>query len=182
MAQKDTLRYVILGLLSAGDLAGYDMKKLFESEVGDFWYASHSQIYPELKKMEQAGLISSYTQRVGEKVEKRLYRLTEKGKRLLNRWMEDPLGSITPSRDEFTMKVYLIRDKDDPRLPALFEEEIQRRKARLDYLKYRWDLLFSKPGSEEGHYGHALILNRAIRREEGHLRWLKKVRPGKREK
>ena len=56
MAQKNTLRYVILGLLSKEPMAGYDIKKAFEGEIGDFWYSNHSQIYPELNRMEQEGL------------------------------------------------------------------------------------------------------------------------------
>ena len=51
MAQKNILKYIILGLLAQQELAGYDIKKLFEGELGDFWYSNHSQIYPELQRM-----------------------------------------------------------------------------------------------------------------------------------
>ena len=42
MAQKNILKYILLGLLSHQQLAGYDIKKLFEGELGDFWYSNHS--------------------------------------------------------------------------------------------------------------------------------------------
>ena len=45
MAQKNVLKYIILGMLAHRELAGYDIKKLFEEELGDFWYSNHSQIY-----------------------------------------------------------------------------------------------------------------------------------------
>lgn len=57
MAQKNVLKYIVLGLLANGDLTSYDIKKLFEGELGDFWYSNHSQIYPELKKWKIAGLL-----------------------------------------------------------------------------------------------------------------------------
>ncbi len=74
MAQKNVLKYIILGLLAHRELAGYDIKKLFEEELGDFWYSNHSQIYPELRHMEDDGLISSRTELVGKKLEKKFCR------------------------------------------------------------------------------------------------------------
>lgn len=53
MTKENILQYILLGLLAKQDLTGYDIKKLFEQEVGDFWFARHSQVYPELRKMEK---------------------------------------------------------------------------------------------------------------------------------
>ena len=72
MAQKNILKYIILGLLNHKELAGYDLKKLFESEVSDFWSSNHSQIYPELRRMEEKGLITSHSETVGTKLEKKI--------------------------------------------------------------------------------------------------------------
>ena len=76
MAQKNTLRYVILGLLSKEPMAGYDIKKAFEGEIGDFWYSNHSQIYPELGRMEQDGFIIGHEEIVGSKLTKKKYTIT----------------------------------------------------------------------------------------------------------
>ncbi len=43
------LKYAILGLLRKGELSGYDISSYFKEELGQFWSAKHSQIYPELK-------------------------------------------------------------------------------------------------------------------------------------
>ena len=43
-----TLKYSILGLLMQAPTTGYDISKAFGSELGCFWGAKHSQIYPEL--------------------------------------------------------------------------------------------------------------------------------------
>ena len=70
------------------------------------------------------------------------------------------------------MKVYFMDSSEDPLLSALFQEEILRHEEKLDYLQSRWKALFSETGSEQTHFGHALILERAIRREQDLLAWL----------
>ena len=56
MAQKNRLQYIILGLLNIESKTGYDLTKAFDSDIGEFWSANHSQIYPLLKKMEQENI------------------------------------------------------------------------------------------------------------------------------
>ena len=46
-----TLKYAILGMLSRRELTGYDMMKEFDRGLANFWYASHSQLYPELNRL-----------------------------------------------------------------------------------------------------------------------------------
>lgn len=172
MAQKNILKYIILGLLAQQELAGYDIKKLFEEELGDFWYSNHSQIYPELRRMEEDGLIGSRIELVGKKLEKKFYQITEAGEKLLTAWMAEPLNPLVPTRDEFTMKLYLIRSASDPLVPKLFQEEIARHEEKYHYLKARWALLFTKAAAREHQYGHRCILDQAILREKQRLEWL----------
>ena len=173
MAQKNVLKYIVLGLLSHGDLTGYDIKKLFEGEVGDFWHSNHSQIYPELKKMEEAGLIASYEGTVGEKMTKTYYRMEPSGKEELSAWLSEPLGQLPPTRDEFSMKLYLIKEKEHPLVPKLFAQEIERHEEKLAYLQGRWQALFAEGQARKKAYGHALILRQAIEREKHRLAWLR---------
>ncbi|WCL70465.1 helix-turn-helix transcriptional regulator [Lactiplantibacillus plantarum] len=55
MAQKNKLQFIILGLLNQQPLTGYDLTKAFDDEIGEFWQAQHSQIYPQLKRLEEQG-------------------------------------------------------------------------------------------------------------------------------
>ena len=126
MAQKNTLRYVILGLLSKAPMAGYDIKKAFEGEIGDFWYSNHSQIYPELSRMEQDRLISGHEEIVGSKLTKKKYTITDSGRTVFNQWLSESLNALPPTRDEFAMKVYFMDSAQDPLLVTLFREEILR--------------------------------------------------------
>ena len=173
MTKEDTLQYILLGLLAKRDLTGYDMKKLFEQEVKDFWYARHSQVYPELRKLEKSGMISALPCTPEAKRQKTYYHLAPAGHRKLLEWLAQPLGAMMPTRDEFTMKMYLIRSRKDPQLRELFQADICRHEERLTHLQLRWKLLFPTQEAREKEYGHALILQEAIQRETRKLEWEK---------
>ncbi|MBP8598115.1 MAG: hypothetical protein KBI24_02565 [Selenomonas sp.] len=81
--------------------------------------------------------------------------------------------ALVPSRDEFTMKLYLINDAHDPLVRKLFHEEIERHQEKHQYLKLRWQQLFQSDEYRRQHYGHALILEQAIQREQQRLNWLR---------
>lgn len=87
--------------------------------------------------------------------------------------MDAPLNALVPSRDEFTMKLYLINDAHDPLVRKLFHEEIERHQEKHQYLKLRWQQLFQSDEYRRQHYGHALILEQAIQREQQRLNWLR---------
>jgi DNA-binding PadR family transcriptional regulator len=47
---------VIVGMLAARPRSGYEIKQLVDTSARFFWTASYGQIYPELKRLEKAGL------------------------------------------------------------------------------------------------------------------------------
>ena len=64
MPKKRILPYIILGILDQNPgSTGKFITNQFKNEIGEFWKASHSQIYPELKKMVEDDWIKpvSYT-------------------------------------------------------------------------------------------------------------------------
>lgn len=69
-----TLKYAILGLLMRSPVTGYDIAKEFGDGLGCFWSAKHSQIYPELKRLTDDGLIQFRTVIQGERMEKSFMR------------------------------------------------------------------------------------------------------------
>jgi len=93
-----SLKYAILGYLSSGAGSGYDLVQQLDGGLGWFWAASHSQIYPELRRLEAAGLIAGTATTVGERLEKRVYDLTGDGADDLQRWTARP-PEYRPNRD-----------------------------------------------------------------------------------
>ncbi|NYF15191.1 DNA-binding PadR family transcriptional regulator [Microbacterium sp. AK009] len=86
-----SLRYALLAILRVGALSGYDLQKQFSLSVGHVWHAPDSQIYPELRKMEQEGLVEAEEQTRGERGRRRLYHVTDAGDRAFLDWMTSPL-------------------------------------------------------------------------------------------
>lgn len=51
------LGFALLSLLARQESTGYDLAQAMRRQVSLFWSANHSQIYPELARLEGAGLI-----------------------------------------------------------------------------------------------------------------------------
>ncbi|ATO44744.1 PadR family transcriptional regulator [Loigolactobacillus coryniformis] len=172
MAQKNKLKYIILGLLGERALTGYDIAKAFTADIGEFWSANHSQIYPLLKRLETAGLITHQLQVSGEKLEKKVYSLTAAGQAQLQDWLHEPTRELTASKDEFILKLYFVQNANDPLLPPMLTEQLNLHQAKLAHLKQQMARKFSDQASQIANYGHFLILQHAIEREQGYADWL----------
>lgn len=170
-----TLKYAILGLINRSPLTGYDITKNFNEGLVEFWYARHSQIYPELKKLTDEGLISYETVIQGEKLEKKLYTITKKGKNALQKWLakDDPLEP-TP-KDVFRLKAYFCDEMDTDTLLNQFNSALYKHSERLEYLESSMEKLLetkdiSKVSSPS--FGDYIVLNGAIMREKNYIAWL----------
>jgi len=78
--------YVILGMLRLGRRTGYDIKALVDVSTRFFWAASYGQIYPELKRLEDLGLVEGEAQAQGGR-QRRAYSLTAAGEHELRSWI-----------------------------------------------------------------------------------------------
>ena len=170
---KRILKYVILGLLEQGEKSGYDIKNCFNEEIGEFWSAKHSQIYPELRKLTEEGLITYRNTIIGEKLEKKIYSITDKGRKDLNNWLEKTTELPNAEKDEFILKLFFLKKSDKDILVNMFKSQIHLREEKLLFLKNRRDVLTQDPDFKEEQYGHYLILKRAINREKNYISWLK---------
>jgi len=101
--QTMSLRYALLALLTAQPMTGYDLAKAFHISVGHVWYAPDSQIYPELRRMEAAGLVDGVALPWGDKGTKTEYHITEAGISEFVDWMNVPLR-YTRERDPAHLK------------------------------------------------------------------------------
>ncbi|MGW4703309.1 PadR family transcriptional regulator [Streptomyces sp. NPDC004285] len=81
--------WAVLGLLSHGrELSGYDVKKWSDRSLGLFyWSPSFSQVYSELKRLENTGYATSrlVAPEAGTR-DKRVYRITDEGLDAVRTW------------------------------------------------------------------------------------------------
>ena len=81
--------YAVLGLISFGEMSGYDLKQLADRSIGHFfWSPASSQIYAELRRLTSLGYITEREVKQERRPDKRLYRITPDGEEALRRWLE----------------------------------------------------------------------------------------------
>jgi DNA-binding PadR family transcriptional regulator len=82
-----------LVLLAFGDASGYELKQRAHNTLRFFFAApAMSQIYAELARLADAGLVADRYERRGGERETRVFALTDAGHAELRRWLaEDPL-------------------------------------------------------------------------------------------
>src|SRR5256714_13119494 len=89
---------VVLGMLRLGKRTGYEIKQLVDVSTRFFWAASYGQIYPELRRLEDAGLIASEADASSNRG-RREYTLTPEGERALDEWLVSTDDPIYEGRD-----------------------------------------------------------------------------------
>jgi DNA-binding PadR family transcriptional regulator len=111
-ASRNTLRYIILGLLGTHPMTGYDIKQAFDRAIASYWNAGSSQIYTTLKGLKHAGLVEVEVVEQKGRPNRKLYRLTAAGQAELDHW----LAETTPDRftkDEFLTKLFFCGETSD---------------------------------------------------------------------
>lgn len=174
-----TLKYAILGLLMQEPMTGYDIYKAFTGNLGCFWSAKHSQIYPELKRLAEEGIVQFSTVIYGEKLEKKLYEITPAGKEDFLQWLAlDPPLDPTP-KDAFRLRTYYFQWLPKETYLDLLEQQIIKHTQKLDFLldqkneNYSNVSISALTGDAQGDY---LVLSGAIMRETTYLDWLRQSR------
>ena len=123
------LRQAILGFLTADDMTGYEFAKAFDGSVGNIWAAPHSQIYRELRKMEEEGLVRGRAVARGT-AEKREYAITDEGVARLMEWLETPLP-FPPERDAHRLQALYLDMISPAAARQRFEEHLHYFERRL---------------------------------------------------
>jgi len=109
---------VILGLLALGDRTGYEMKQTIDRSTRFFWSASYGQIYPELRRLEESGLVVSRDEPRGG-VQRRAFELTAAGRAELESWLVADGPDRFEIRDEGLLRLFfgeLVGEEDVLRL------------------------------------------------------------------
>jgi DNA-binding PadR family transcriptional regulator len=95
---------VILGLLGWEPRTGYDVKRVTDFSTRFFWSASYGQIYPELHRLERAGLVRAHEEPYGKR-RRRVFELTAAGRAALDDWLEGE-DDAYDLRDEGLLRLF----------------------------------------------------------------------------
>lgn len=106
---------VVLGMLALGRNTGYDIKQMVDKATRHFWAASYGQLYPELRRLEEQGLVRGRPEPTGARSRK-VYELTEAGDKALRDWLEAPREPLYEVRDEGLLKLFFSGAHPEQRL------------------------------------------------------------------
>jgi PadR family transcriptional regulator, regulatory protein AphA len=126
-----TLAHALLGVLAEGPRTGYALVKHLEQSIAYTWPASHSQVYPELAKLREAGLIR---ERGSAPRGGRVYELTDAGLDEVRRWLRETDPSRTV-RDEAALRLFFLWLLEPVEAEAYLLGEAERARAVLAELE-----------------------------------------------
>ncbi len=177
--RASTLGYAILGLLAREPLSGYDLANRMRDRVGFFWEARHSQIYPELSRLEERKLVTHSLIEQQDRPDKKVYTITDAGLRALQEWVTEEPGS-RPIRDELVLKAYSLWLADPKEALGLFREQERQHEERLlgyeeigAWMEKEWGRDLKRISSP--HFASYAALQRGIRQERGYVDWCRWV-------
>ncbi len=97
--------YLVLGMLQLGRRTGYEIKSLVDVSTRFFWAASYGQIYPELARLEQLGLVRGERDPTDGR-RRKSYELTDEGRRALRDWLTSGEPLHLELRHEGMLKLF----------------------------------------------------------------------------
>lgn len=104
-----SLRYGLLGILNYKSMTGYELDAFVKKTISFFWDAKTSQIYRELANMEKEGWLSSNIEIQTDRPNKKVYSITEEGRKNFKEWLAHPeqdIEQIIKTRDLMMMRVF----------------------------------------------------------------------------
>ncbi|MFG2730591.1 PadR family transcriptional regulator [Streptomyces canus] len=170
------LRNAVMAALLKGEASGYDLAKAFDATVANFWMSTPQQLYRELERMEAEGFVTARVVEQKRRPNKRLFSLTEAGRKAVHAYTAEPLGKPAVVRDELLVKVQCVDVGDMEAVRTAIAERMQWATAKLaGYERLRQRLLDGR--SEEAYFAEAerigpyLTLLRGMSFERENLRW-----------
>jgi len=100
-----SLPHIILGMLRKKSKSGYDLKKELEFTIQYFWEADISRIYRSLSEMQKKGWVEFETVIQEDSPNKKVYSLTEAGRKELQTWLAEP-GKSSGSNNPFLAQLH----------------------------------------------------------------------------
>jgi DNA-binding PadR family transcriptional regulator len=159
--------WAVLGILSFGrELTGYDIKNWSDAILHFFyWSPATSQIYTELRRLEDLGLVSSRTVARDEVRDKTVYAITPIGTEALRSWQATVDAEAPVLKHGVLLRIWLGHLAEPDRLREQIAEHHARLLAELAAAKESQEQADAQP---EWAYP-ALVASWAVRRIESEI-------------
>ena len=162
------LKYALLGALADQPRTGYELLKHFEQSLAYAWPASHSQIYPELARLLEDGLIE---QTESGPRRSKTYALTRAGLDEIRRWLLETEPERRIRRDA-TLRTFFLWLLE----PEEAEAQVQREHAYWSGVLEEFRRIRDEPtGANRKARTFRIALEGGMRTVEAQLEWLDDV-------
>jgi DNA-binding PadR family transcriptional regulator len=170
-----SLRHAMLVALLDKEGTGYEIAKQFDGSLGHFWNATHQQIYKELGKLADEGLVAFKQIAQADKPTKKLYRVTTAGRVALIEWLRQPTET-SAVKEPLLVKLYAgYLLKPEELLAALERERAQHRIQLQVYLEIEKNHFATPKALSRRHRYAYFTLRNGIYFERAWLKWAGEV-------
>lgn len=170
-----SLRHAILVLLDEREASGYDLAREFAQGIGHVWNATHQQIYLELGRLNDDGLVEFRHIPQDGRPDKKLYRITEAGYRELRAWMDEPAPQPR-LRDALMIKIAGGHLADTARLlEELHQQMDAHRETMATFRGMEAAYHQLSPRARERKLFAWLALRRGLLTEQSWMEWAREV-------
>ena len=167
-----TTSYAILGLLTFGEMSGYDLKRMADQSIRYFfWSPASSQIYGELRRLTSLGYATEREVAQERRPNKRLYQITSEGQLILQEWLELPRVEPDILKSTFLLKLFFGSLTPQQTLTAQIEE--RRRQAQETLAQFR--AIEEHIEGDEKFFFPYLTLKSGMANFQARLRWAENV-------
>jgi DNA-binding PadR family transcriptional regulator len=165
------LEHAILVALAEQVSTGYDLARRFDKSIGQFWTASHQQIYKVLGRMEADGWVSADRVEQAGRPDKKVYALTPAGRAELAEWVARP-AAPEATRSELAVKIRAASYGDVAAVAAEVRRHRDLHADRLEYYLANEKREFPDPSRLRGARLHQwLVLRGGISLERSLVDW-----------
>ncbi|MFZ5632367.1 MAG: PadR family transcriptional regulator [Bacillota bacterium] len=172
-----SLKYALLGFLNCSNMTGYQLKQHFDQSIRHFWSANLSQIYPALSQMEKEGLLTMEVEYQEKHPPRKVYRITDAGRKELRRWLAEPIGLMTV-RVPFLVKVFFGANLEKEEILGLLREQLDLHQRQLDQylnIKKGFKEHIETVGMEKEVFFAGLTLESGIKFERAWIEWFEEA-------
>jgi DNA-binding PadR family transcriptional regulator len=173
------LKHAALAALLDGEATGYELAKRFDLATANFWSATPQQLYRELARLEEDGLVAGRVVEQTSRPNKRVFAITEAGRGELRAFTAQPTRP-TALRDELAVKLQALDEAHVVDAAAAVRERLGYSREKLKrYIRLRERVL---AGRSEDEYlasaeriGPYLTLLRGLSFERENVRWMERI-------
>jgi DNA-binding PadR family transcriptional regulator len=113
----------LLGLLMTEPKHGYELYQEFNHNLGRVWEIGLSQLYAQLKLLEESGMLDVQTEPQPNRPPRKVYSLTSDGRDAFLDWVRRPTPYLRHIRVEFLARLYFYQRLSLPGFEQLVAEQ-----------------------------------------------------------